>query len=140
MAQNPLWRCSHVCRSRLSQKVFNSNKNGLQRKGIRTGKTEERPSTLVRFAESLPEVSKIALEATGNWYYFYEVLEDKSPEIYLAHPLKTRAIAEARIERLYTKITKDHGKNTARVAVAREMLKIIYYMLRDKRAFIVETE
>jgi len=29
------------------------------------------PRTLVRFAESLPEGSKIALEATGNWYYFY---------------------------------------------------------------------
>jgi transposase len=52
----------------------------------------------VRFAESLPEGSKIALEATGNWYYFYEVLEHKCPKIYLAHPLKTRAIAEARIK------------------------------------------
>uniref|UniRef100_A0A7C4YFB1 IS110 family transposase n=1 Tax=Caldisericum exile TaxID=693075 RepID=A0A7C4YFB1_9BACT len=56
------------------------------------------PRTLVRFAESLPEGSKIALEATGNWYYFYEVLEHKCPKIYLAHPLKTRAIAEARIK------------------------------------------
>lgn len=54
--------------------------------------------TLVRFAESLPEGSKIALEATGSWYYFYEVLEDKCPEIYLPHPLKTRVIAEARIK------------------------------------------
>ncbi len=54
--------------------------------------------TLSRFAEDLPDGSKIALEATGNWYYFYEVLEDKCPEIYLAHPLKTRAIAEARIK------------------------------------------
>jgi len=35
MAQNPLWRCSHVCSSRLSQKVFNCNKDGWQRKGIR---------------------------------------------------------------------------------------------------------
>ncbi len=56
------------------------------------------PQTLSRFAEGLPSGSKIAIEATGNWYYFYELLEDKCPEIYLAHPLKTRAIAEARIK------------------------------------------
>ncbi len=56
------------------------------------------PSSLTGFVDRLPEGSKIALEATGNWYYFYELLEEKSPEIYLAHPLKTRAIAEARIK------------------------------------------
>jgi len=56
------------------------------------------PQTLVRYAEGLPEGSKIALEATGSWYYFYELLENKCSDIYLAHPLKTRAIAEARIK------------------------------------------
>lgn len=56
------------------------------------------PQTLSRYAESLPDGSKIAFEATGSWYYFYEALENKCPEIYLAHPLKTRAIAEARIK------------------------------------------
>lgn len=56
------------------------------------------PETLIKYAEALPEGSKIALEATGSWYYFYELLENKCSEIYLAHPLKTRAIAEARIK------------------------------------------
>mgnify|MGYP001583575953 CR=1 FL=1 len=56
------------------------------------------PETLLRYAESLPKGSKIALEATGSWYYFYELLESRCPEIYLAHPLKTRAIAEAKIK------------------------------------------
>jgi len=56
------------------------------------------PQTLSRFAEALPSGSKIALEATGSWYYFYELLESRCPDIYLAHPLKTRAIAEARIK------------------------------------------
>jgi len=54
--------------------------------------------TLLRYAESLPKGTKIAIEATGNWYYFYELLESRCSEIYLAHPLKTRAIAEARIK------------------------------------------
>lgn len=65
---------------------------------LRQERLSNDPQTLLRYAESLPEGSKIALEATGNWYYFYELLEDKSPEVYLAHPLKTRAIAEARIK------------------------------------------
>jgi transposase len=56
------------------------------------------PDTLVGYAQRLPQGSKIALEATGSWYYFYEVLEDRGAEIYLAHPLRTRAIASARIK------------------------------------------
>jgi transposase len=56
------------------------------------------PQTLVGYVKGLPWGSKIALEATGSWYYFYEVLEDTGAEISLAHPLRTRAIAEARIK------------------------------------------
>lgn len=56
------------------------------------------PETLRQFAAQLPAGSTIALEATGSWYYFYEVLENTGIDIHLAHPLKTRAIAEARIK------------------------------------------
>ena len=38
------------------------------------------------------------MEATGNWMYLYETIEKHVPEVVLAHPLKTRAIAEARIK------------------------------------------
>jgi hypothetical protein len=38
------------------------------------------------------------VEGTGNWMYLYETIEKHVPEIVLAHPLKTRAIAEARIK------------------------------------------
>ena len=56
------------------------------------------PETLRHFAAQLPAGSTIALEATGSWYYFYELLENTGIDIRLAHPLKTRAIAEARIK------------------------------------------
>jgi transposase len=42
--------------------------------------------------------SKVVVEATGNWMYLYETIERYTPDIVLAHPLKTRAIAEARIK------------------------------------------
>ena len=65
---------------------------------VETVRLKNEPGDLIGFVDRLPEDSKIAIEATGNWYYFYELLEGKSPEIHLAHPLKTRAIAEARIK------------------------------------------
>lgn len=52
------------------------------------------------FLTGLPEGSQLALEATGNWYAFYEVLEEHPAPatVVLAHPDKTRIIAEARIK------------------------------------------
>ena len=38
------------------------------------------------------------MEATGNWMYPYETIEKYVPDVVLAHPLKTRAVAEARIK------------------------------------------
>ena len=65
---------------------------------VETVRLKNEPGDLIGFVDRLPEDSKIAIEATGNWYDFFELLEGKSPEIHLAHPLKTRAIAEARIK------------------------------------------
>ena len=42
--------------------------------------------------------SQVVVEATGNWMYLYESIEQYTPDVVLAHPLKTRAIAEARIK------------------------------------------
>ncbi len=42
--------------------------------------------------------TRIAVEATGNWVYLYELIEDRCPNLVLAHPLKTKAIASARIK------------------------------------------
>jgi len=35
------------------------------------------PEALTRFVTHLPPGSQIALEATGNWYYFYALLENR---------------------------------------------------------------
>jgi len=40
---------------------------------------------------------EIALEATTNYEYFYDLLESLGHRVVLAHPLKTRMIAEAKI-------------------------------------------
>lgn len=53
---------------------------------------------LEEFVNSLTREDKVVLEATGNWYHFYELVEDKALDIMLSHPAKTRAIASARIK------------------------------------------
>jgi transposase len=42
--------------------------------------------------------AKFVLESTGVWEYIYDGIEDRGFEGVLAHPLKVRAIAEARIK------------------------------------------
>ena len=42
--------------------------------------------------------SKIALEATYGWEWLADLLEDHGYELHLAHPLRTKAIASARVK------------------------------------------
>jgi len=45
-----------------------------------------------------PEETKIVIESTCVWEYIYEILEAKKYKVKLANPLKTRAIAGARMK------------------------------------------
>ncbi len=56
--------------------------------------SNERES-LIQYVDYLPSESGVAIEATYNWYYFYDLLEEQ--DVSLAHPAKTKAIASARI-------------------------------------------
>jgi transposase len=42
--------------------------------------------------------SKVALEATYGWEWLADVLEEAGYELHLAHPLRTKAIAAARVK------------------------------------------
>jgi transposase len=48
--------------------------------------------------KSFPSPVNVALEATRNWYWMYDFLADKVNSVKLAHPPKTKLIAEARIK------------------------------------------
>jgi len=56
------------------------------------------PETLQTFFRKQPASSQVVVEASGHWYRFYELIEDRFPDLVLAHPLKTKAIAEAKIK------------------------------------------
>src|SRR5215216_2143479 len=56
------------------------------------------PDTFVALLGELDGESKIALEATYGWEWLAELLEDHGYELHLAHPLRTKAIASARVK------------------------------------------
>lgn len=56
------------------------------------------PLVLQRFFEALEGPTRVVLEATGHWVAVYERIEPYVQEVVLAHPLKVRAIASARIK------------------------------------------
>ena len=56
------------------------------------------PVTLRQYFGKFDQPTQVALEACYNWGYFFDILQDCAQEVVLAHPLKTRLIAEARIK------------------------------------------
>ena len=69
----------------------------------REGKVEQRGTvnnTKEEFRQALKpyQIGKAVLEATRNWGLIYDWLEEILGDVALAHPLKVRAIAEARIK------------------------------------------
>ena len=53
---------------------------------------------IVKLFRGLDGPVQVAMEATRNWQWLYDLLEENGIEPKLSHPLKTRAIASARIK------------------------------------------
>ena len=56
------------------------------------------PDPLRGYLTQQPPDTRFAGEATGNWMSLYELIEARDPDLVLAPPLKTKAIASARIK------------------------------------------
>jgi transposase len=50
------------------------------------------------YVAQLPETTFAVLEATGNWSYMYDVLEEGTDQVVLAHPKRIKAITAVRIK------------------------------------------
>ncbi len=55
-------------------------------------------SEVVEFLKEFGESVEVAIEATPNWYWLYDLLEDEGFDAKLSHPLKTKAIASAKVK------------------------------------------
>jgi transposase len=56
------------------------------------------PRTFLALLAEIDGESKVALEATYGWEWLADLLEDAGYELHLAHPLRTKAIASARVK------------------------------------------
>lgn len=65
----------------------------IKEEKIKTNKEEIR-----RFFQDIGEKFEVAMEATGNYEFFYETIEDMASKVHLANPYKTRLIAEERVK------------------------------------------
>ena len=62
------------------------------------GRINNEPEEFREVMEQSKNGSKAVIEATCNWYYIHDILEDLVGEVVVAHPLRTKAIASARIK------------------------------------------
>ena len=53
---------------------------------------------IVDFLKEFDEEMEIAVEATPSWYWLYDHLESEGFQVKLSHPLKTKAIAYAKVK------------------------------------------
>jgi len=53
---------------------------------------------VVEFLKEFGERMEVAIEATPSWYWLYDHLEDEGFKVKLSHPLKTKAIAYAKVK------------------------------------------
>lgn len=51
-----------------------------------------------RFFQLFPPDSRVTVEATGNWYWLVDLLQQLQMDVALANPLQTKVIAHARVK------------------------------------------
>ncbi len=64
----------------------------------RQGKLPNTREALGEFFADVTEPAHVVMEATMNWYHLFDLLETLEIPVTLAHPLRTRAIAEAKVK------------------------------------------
>jgi transposase len=65
---------------------------------LKAGKVPNTAEAVRAFVAPYRDGGEAVLEATRNWTVMYDLLETELVAVHLAHPLKVRAIAEARIK------------------------------------------
>jgi transposase len=65
---------------------------------VKQGKIPNEPEVFKELMHNSQGKTKAVIEATSNWGYIHDLLEDIIDEVVVAHPLRTKAIASARIK------------------------------------------
>jgi len=95
-------RCTHRLRlshrRRLPQSVQPHRRSGWQRQDRSLWPRGERSAIGRGFLQRYSDNAHAVMEATRNWTVIFDWLDELVDEVVLAHPLKVKAIAEAKIK------------------------------------------
>ena len=53
---------------------------------------------IVDFLKEFEDSMEVAIESTPSWYWLYDCLEEEGFDVKLSHPLRTKAIAYAKVK------------------------------------------
>ena len=65
---------------------------------IRRSNLANEESQILSYLKALAEPTRIVIESTANWYWLYDLLIDNGFDVIMSNPVKTKAIASARIK------------------------------------------
>src|SRR5215211_2405278 len=85
------------CRYRPTSQALARGGGCRRRHAVLSRRIVNDPAAFLELLEGVEGESKVALEATYGWEWLADLLEDAGYELHLAHPLRTRAIAAARV-------------------------------------------
>jgi hypothetical protein len=63
---------------------------------IRQEQIEHQGREMEEFVRNLEPASRLAVEATGNWWWFVDLVESQGHQVVMSNPKETKAIAHAR--------------------------------------------
>lgn len=101
---------------------------------------------LVRaYFEGYNQPHQAVVESTGSWYWLSDLLSGMGVDLRLAHALQLKGIyTEAAVRAVqwypvvrafYNRKTRRSGRRIARAIVAKELAKIVWYMLYFDRSY-----
>lgn len=65
---------------------------------LKEQRLENEPAAVRRFFAEIPAPARVAIEASGTWWWLVDLLEELGHRPVLSHPKQTKAIAAARLK------------------------------------------
>jgi transposase len=65
---------------------------------VKKANVANKENLILGFFTALNSQSKVVIESTANWYWIYDLLTDNGFDVVISNPVKTKAIASARIK------------------------------------------
>ena len=87
-----------LCRDRLAQENLLHHDSDEMGRIVAKANLLNHEDTILKSFKELKEKTKIVIESMSCWYWLYDLLIENGFEVVISNPLKTKAIASAKIK------------------------------------------